>query len=258
VVAAVGSRAESWYTSSAAMTLALLLVAVVPTIALIVYFYLRDRYEPEPRGYVLAAFLYGVLLVVPAIWLEQIALRAVSPEWLALSGLWGRLYEDVAVTAGVEEGVKWLLFLATIARWRELDEPYDGLFYGATLALGFAAGENVHYVLRQGTWEVALLRGVFAVPAHALFGASMGYFVGRVKFGPGSRWIAVGASLLLPWALHGAYDLLCSHLGPAWVWGVFALLSLGMWGFVLWAIRWALFRSPFKPAPEGLTSATGR
>jgi protease PrsW len=235
------------------MTPLLLVVAIVPPLALSAYFYLGDRYEPEPLGHVAIAFLYGLLLVVPALWLERVALRAVSAEWLALSGIWGRLYEDVAVSAGVEEGVKWSLFVLTIARWRELDEPYDGLFYGATLALGFAAGENVHYVLGQGTWEVALLRGVFAVPAHALFGASMGYFVGRVKFGVDRRGLWAASSLLLPLALHGAYDLLCSHLGPPWVWVAFGLLSLGMWGFVLWAIRWALVRSPFKP-----TDPTGR
>jgi RsiW-degrading membrane proteinase PrsW (M82 family) len=232
------------------MTALLLLVAVVPTLALLVYFYLRDRYEPEPQRYVIAAFLYGLLLVIPAIWLERLAMRAVSPEWLALSGLWGRLYEDVLVTAGVEEGVKWVLFVATIAWWRELDEPYDGLFYGATLALGFAAGENVYYVLRHDTWRVALLRGVFAVPAHALFGAAMGYFVARVKFGLRGREIAAGLSLAVPWALHGAYDLLCSHLGPTSVWVGFGLLSLGMWVFVLWAMNWSLLRSPFRPEPE--------
>lgn len=229
----------------------LLLVAVAPTLALLVYFYLRDRYEPEPRRYVVAAFLYGVLLVVPAIWLERLAMRAVSPEWLALSGLWGRLYEDVVVAAGVEEGVKWLLFVTTIAWWRELDEPYDGLLYGATLALGFAAGENVAYVLRHGTWTVAILRGVFAVPAHALFGASMGYFVGRVKFRARGRSASAGLSLLAPWALHGAYDLLCSHLGPPRVWLGFGLLSVGMWVFVLWAINWSLVRSPFRPDAGG-------
>jgi RsiW-degrading membrane proteinase PrsW (M82 family) len=232
------------------MTALLLLVAVVPTLALLAYFYLRDRYEPEPRRYVVAAFLYGVLLVVPAIWLEQVAMRAVSPEWLALSGLWGRLYEDVLVTAGVEEVVKWLLFVTTIAWWRELDEPYDGLLYGATLALGFAAGENVAYVLRHGTWTVAILRGVFAVPAHALFGASMGYFVGRVKFRARGRVPSAALSLAAPWALHGAYDLLCSHLGPLPVWIGFGLLSLGMWVFVLWAIDWSLVRSPFRPDGE--------
>ena len=140
---------------------------------------------------------------------------------------------------------------STIAWWRELDEPYDGLFYGATLALGFAAGENVYYVLRHETWTVALLRGVFAVPAHALFGASMGYFVGRVKFQARGRAVAAGLSLVVPWALHGAYDLLCSHLGPTPVWIGFGLLSFGMWGFVLWAMNWSLVRSPFRPDAAG-------
>jgi len=237
----------------------LVLLAVVPPIALVIYFYLRDRYEPEPRGYVLAAFLYGPLVLIPALWLGPWVKGLVDPEWLLLSGVAGRLYEDFFVASAVEEGLKWVLFTATILRWREFDEDMDGLVYGATMALGLAAVENLHYVLvchgRPGcnALALALLRGVFSVPAHALFGASMGYFLGRAKFAR-HHWryaYLVPASLLVPWVFHGLYDHLCSYIGPVSGWITLGVTSLGMWVFVLVAITRALRRSPFKPGAEG-------
>jgi len=231
-------------------------LAVVPALGLTIYFYVRDRYEPEPRGYVALAFGYGVLVLVPALWLGSRVRGAVSPEWLALSGIWGRLYEDYLVAGAVEEGLKAALFWATIARWREFDEPMDGVVYGASMALGLAAVENLYYVLLCyrtpgcGALELALLRGVFAVPAHALLGASMGYFVGRAKFVRTRRHLAylVPASLVVPWMFHGTYDHLASYVGTWSGWIALSTTSLVMWGFVLVAISRALGRSPFGPS----------
>lgn len=241
------------------MLLLLILLAVLPPIGLVIYFYLRDRFEPEPRGYVVAAFLYGPLVLVPALWIGPWVKGLVDPEWLLLSGIAGRIYEDLFVASAVEEGLKWVLFVSTILRWRELDEPMDGVVYGATMALGLAAVENLHYVLVcRGSpgcdaLALALLRGVFSVPAHALFGASMGYFLGRAKF-TRHRWrlaYLVLSSLLVPWLFHGIYDHLCGYVGSLGGWFALAAVSLGMWVFVLVAIARALGRSPFKPGDSG-------
>jgi RsiW-degrading membrane proteinase PrsW (M82 family) len=227
----------------------LALLAVAPALGLVVYFYLRDRYEPEPRRYVAAAFLYGMLVLVPALYLGRWVLGWVDPEWRALSGVWGRLYDDFLVAAAVEEGLKWVLLWGTVARWREFDEPMDGCVYGATLALGLATVENLYYVIRAGSLELALLRGLLSVPAHALYGATMGYFVGRAKFARhrSKRWYLVPLSLALPWAFHGTFDHLCNYRTAVWGWVALAALSVAMWIFVVLATGWALGRSPFKP-----------
>ncbi|MCD6276728.1 hypothetical protein J7J69_00585 [candidate division WOR-3 bacterium] len=49
----------------------LLLVAVAPVIALIIFFYHKDRYEKEPLSLLIKAFLIGILITVPALFLEQ-------------------------------------------------------------------------------------------------------------------------------------------------------------------------------------------
>ena len=116
------------------------------------------------------------------------------------------------------------------------------------MSLGLAAVENLYYVISLGTVEVAVLRGLFAVPAHALCGASMGYFVGRAKFvhRRSHLWYLVPLSLVVPWVFHGAYDHVTNYRGGVWGWVMLSAVSLGMWVFVMFAVHWALGRSPFK------------
>ena len=80
----------------------------------------------------------------------------------------------------------------------------DGIVYGITAALGFAAVENMFGVL-QGGWVVALLRAFTALPMHAIEGAILGHAVAQARFGT-----ARGGTIWRGWtcavALHGSYD----------------------------------------------------
>ena len=52
----------------------------------------------------------------------------------------------------------------------------DGLIYGAAASLGFAAYENIGYVLyfyKEPSFELAIVRAFSAVPMHALCGIMM-------------------------------------------------------------------------------------
>jgi RsiW-degrading membrane proteinase PrsW (M82 family) len=144
-----------------------------------------------------------------------------------------------------EELPKWIAFLF-IYRWNEFDEPLDGVVYGVALALGFATVENVLCVVRDGL-ATGVLRALFAVPAHALFGAVMGFYFGRAKFGAKARARAlVGFALAAAVALHGAYDFILQALRGAWMYGAVAMGSLALWVFVLRRVHVALDASPFK------------
>jgi RsiW-degrading membrane proteinase PrsW (M82 family) len=232
-----------------------IVLGAAPSLFLLVFFYLKDRYEPEPRGHVALAFAKGALAIVPS-WLAARGLEmAVGREWLALGGLWARLYEAVLMAATVEEGAKWVIFLALIYWWEELDEPLDGVVYGVALALGFATVENILCVVRDGL-QVGLLRAVFAVPAHALFGAAMGFYMGRAKLGRGrhgshvTRWeraSRIALALAVPVAFHAAYDFALVELRGAWVYPVIAVGSVALWAFVLRRVHTAREDSPHQP-----------
>ncbi len=153
-----------------------------------------------------------------------------------------RAFDAVVLAAVCEELPKWIAFLF-IYRWNEFDEPLDGVVYGVALALGFATVENVLCVARDGL-GIGLLRALFAVPAHALFGAVMGFYFGRAKFGGGRALIAV--ALLAAVAFHGAYDFILQALRGIWMYGAVAAGSLALWVFVLRRVHHAQDASPFK------------
>ncbi|MBI1369373.1 MAG: PrsW family intramembrane metalloprotease [Planctomycetes bacterium] len=181
------------------MELALTLsAALLPSLALLLHFYLRDR-NREPAKVVRTTFILGVLITIPAGLLGAPILMSLQlpPEpWAA-----GLIVAFAA--AGIpEECFKFLVLRGYAARKAAFDEPMDGIVYGVAASLGFAALENVLYVL-QGGWAVAITRAFTAVPAHACFGAIMGYFVGRSRINKiGSSLIGLVAAILA----HGLYD----------------------------------------------------
>jgi RsiW-degrading membrane proteinase PrsW (M82 family) len=231
-----------------------LILVLAPSVGLLVYFYLRDQYEPEPRGHVVRAFFYGFLVLVPAVYAGRWLARLVEPEFLALGGIGADFYRIAVMVALPEEGVKLALFAVTILRWKEFDEPFDGIVYGVALALGFATIENTLYVVgAQARGDlpvrVAALRAVLAVPAHALYGATMGYFLGRAKFAVSCvrRGALTFLGFLFSWIFHTGYDWSCELSGDGWGWTLVALFSAAMWIFVLLLLPKALAASPFKP-----------
>ncbi|MGH9800771.1 MAG: PrsW family glutamic-type intramembrane protease, partial [Blastocatellia bacterium] len=92
-------------------------------------------------------FLFGALVTIPALALNQIGK-------LTLSGLLGeseisRLLLFVLIVGPVEEGLKLIAVYFYAYRRPEFDESLDGVVYGASAALGFAAIENVFYLAQN-------------------------------------------------------------------------------------------------------------
>jgi protease PrsW len=230
----------------------LALVAAAPSLALLTYFYLRDRYEREPITHLVAAYLLGAVAMLATQGLDGLLLDWISEAWLHTGGEPARLFDAFVLAGTVEELAKWSMLTAAIYAWREFNEPMDGLLYGVTVALGFAALENFLFLHNRGL-AIAWQRAIFAVPAHALFGGCMGYYVGRAKFLPAGRGrrrafvLAMAASLILPIVFHGSYDFALLH-GLGWpVQVAVTLLSIGFWVFVLSRVRRAERSSPFRP-----------
>ena len=181
-------------------TLYLLTLALGPAFILVHLLWSHDRFR-EPYGNLSLYLLLGAASVVPTVLVEMI----VVPIWPELFGsLLGAVLTAFLGVALVEEGFK-LLFL----RWRarrdaHLDEPFDWVVYAVSVSLGFAAVENVLYVMEHGA-ATGWLRALTAVPCHALFGTVMGAYLAKTFHARGSTpagWFA----LFMPTLWHGAYD----------------------------------------------------
>jgi len=112
------------------------------------------------------------------------------------------------VVAGVtEESGKFLVVRTGIYRSPHFEEPADGLVYAAAAALGFAALENIVYLLNFG-WQVILIRGLFSNLAHVLFSSLWGYPLALTKLGMlrNKNWVWLG--LIGAMLAHGIFDFL--------------------------------------------------
>jgi RsiW-degrading membrane proteinase PrsW (M82 family) len=180
------------------------ILGFAPALFWLWYFYLKDRYAPEPRSWIVRIFLLGMLSTIPIALIEA-AFGVFVPEF-ALA---------VVVAPVVEEVGKFLVVYWFVYRRPVFDEPIDGIVYAVTAALGFAALENVVYLFAAYSetlalpLELSLLRAVLSVPGHALMSSMWGYALGHSLVTPHpthTRLIVEG--LLLAIVLHASFNLL--------------------------------------------------
>ncbi len=184
-----------------------LALALAPIIFLFGYVYLMDKYEREPLQYLIVSFLLGVFISFPVVYFgEQLQEMTGTSSHSSPLGLFVYAFFVVAFT---EEFMKFLVLRLYNYPHQEFDEPYDGIMYGAAISLGFAAIENVFYVFSNegAEFEVGISRMFTAVPAHAMFGVVMGYYVGKAKFlVQGNKTLELVKGLGVAVLLHGCYD----------------------------------------------------
>lgn len=220
------------------LVFSLLAVATAPGIALLTYVYLKDKYDSEPLHMVIKVFLLGFLIVLPIMIIQ----RGLS-IWLGGHPFW----DSFAVSAGVEEIIKWFVLVHLIYNHTEFDEPYDGIVYAAAISLGFATAENLLYVWAgQPSVGTLLLRSLLPVSGHAMFGVMMGYYMGLAKFCETKRTRSyLTIALLLPWFWHGVYDIILDTVENNWIWFIVPLMAF-LWYRGMGKIKRANSRSPHR------------
>lgn len=183
--------------------MSILLVALAPVFIILLYIYVRDKYEKEPISLLLKSLGLGALIVIPVVFIESL-LSAIMPYFNEMGTAF---YDAFVVAAFTEESFKFLVLYFLIRKSKEFNERFDGIVYAVFISLGFAAVENVIYVY-EGGLDVGLMRAFTAVPAHALFGVSMGYYFALSKFETESTDINMFKALAVPIVLHGIYDFI--------------------------------------------------
>lgn len=112
-----------------------------------------------------------------------------------------------AVAAIPEEAVKFFVLIAFVERHVDMHRLQDIVIAALGISLGFAALENIFYLFEPGDWKfTATTRALTAVPGHGIDGLVMGTLLiaARLRPDPHKLWFA--AALLIPMALHAAYD----------------------------------------------------
>ncbi len=217
--------------------LVILSAGIAPGLALLSYFYLKDHYETEPISVVLKAFLYGVCLVFPIMFLQYV---------LDVEGVFTTDFDTAFLSAALlEEFFKWFILMVAIYQHIAFDEPYDGIVYGAAVSLGFATMENTLYLLANGV-EHAFTRAILPVSSHALFGVIMGFYLGKAKFLAVKRKYYVLLAFIVPFLLHGVYDFILITQ-KMWVYWMLPFMMY-LWWFGLKKVKRARILSDFHAA----------
>lgn len=177
------------------------LLALVP-VAVILYVVYKKDHDPEPFRTLKNTFLWGCLTVVSAFILETL-LVSDNP-----------IVENFLVIAPAEEIGKMAVIMLYIWKHKDFDDSFDAIVYSVMASLGFAAVENLAYVLGNG-WSVGIARAVFSIPGHASFAIFMGYFIGKAKthfyyYRNSKMFTCLALALCSAIFVHGMYDFLLS------------------------------------------------
>ena len=184
--------------------LILLAAALLPVILLLYYIWKKDP-QPEPTNWLVKATLYGIAICIPVAILENVI------EQIIFGGepttLFGTTIQAFIVAALPEESFKLLALWLVLRKNPFFDEHFDGIVYAVCVGLGFAAIENVLYIVgEEENWVgVAISRALLSVPGHYAFAVLMGYYYSVYHFVDRSPKIAL-CILAVPVFAHGIYD----------------------------------------------------
>ena len=185
----------------------LFIIAITPAIAIMLGIYLSDRRDREPFKKLLLTFILGALSVIPSIIVEEILIK-----FNIFQSVFGAFYNAFIVAALTEEFFKRMVVLKYCYKENFFNEKLDGIVYGVFAAMGFATIENIIYVVFTYTNNpfIGLYRGIFSVPAHAVFGITMGYYLSLAKFDVDEKRKRrnLQKSLYMPILLHGIFDFI--------------------------------------------------
>ncbi len=202
----------------AGLTYPLLLpFALAPSVIWLAFFLRKDTH-PEPNRMILKVFLLGMLVTIPAIFIETFLEGFISAFSLPpISFLLAYFFLGIAF---VEELLKYLVVRFAVFSNSALDEPLDVMLYMVIAGLGFAALENILLLFRlietypaSDIFLVNIIRLVEAVFLHALVSGLLGYFLAFSFLKKKRRTLLFLLGLLSATLLHGSFNFYIFYVG---------------------------------------------
>ncbi len=189
-----------------------ILAAILPAIIILLYVFKQDAF-PEPKEIVIKTFIFGAAITI------ALDLFIGDFDRFSEKNLTGETYfffDSFLRAAFLEEIFKMMIIVFYCTRKTAFDEPMDGLVYGVAASLGYAAWENIDYVLfyinesgkivYDPSLYVAIVRAFSAVPVHALCGVMMGFLISQTLFEKKYNFYNLILALAVPVGIHGLWN----------------------------------------------------
>jgi protease PrsW len=187
--------------------------AIIPASFYLAVFLWLDRYDPEPPGKLIFAFVWGAVIAV--------FISAIANSFVEFA--FGEPWAVIVSAPIVEEGAKGLCVLIVVLFFRDdFDSVVDGIVYAGVVALGFATVENIEYYGRSlisggagGLVGTLFLRGVLSPYAHVLFTCmtGIGFGIGRETHNKALKVAAPVIGYSIAVFLHALWNSLATLKG---------------------------------------------
>lgn len=216
------------------------IISLAPALVLLIVILIADRRKPEPFSEVILALMGGIVSIVLCLILgtqtQGLAMDVEDPLGVF------RSFNESFFGAGLpEELAKLIVLYLLVRRNKYFDEQVDGIVYAALIGLGFAAYENVLYVVGAEDVEgTAAVRAILSVPGHFMFALLMGYWFSRFWWDKTHRFRKLFLALFIPVIAHTAFDFTCFFLGQfedeegiVEIISMIILLGINITGFIM-------------------------
>ena len=219
-------------------------VAIVPTIIWLAFFYRWDRLEPEPKTLVIRV---GVLaaLAAAAVGIPLVEGFFDIGSWLN-RGIVTQILGNILVIGFVQMGLVYLVVRLSVYESAEFDEWTDGILYGTAAGIGLATVINLEFILGSGGADLGLaaIRVALTALVLASLGGLVGYFLGHDRLEVRPLWY-VPAGVALAAVLNGIFWYLRSSLSGGLQGGVSTtwiglILAAILAGIVTWFLALAV------------------
>jgi RsiW-degrading membrane proteinase PrsW (M82 family) len=206
-----------------------ILAGLLPSIVWLLFWSSEDR-NPEPRSLLAKLFLGGMAAVFLAALGEH-----------SIQSLVGDVQLKYTLWAILEELLKFIVVAIVALPAVSNDEPIDAMMYFITVALGFAALENILFIMGPMASN-DITRGIITgnlrfmgatlvhVVSSAFIGFTYGYVFYRSKF---TKTIALLIGLGGAFCIHALFNLSIINADSidtlksfAWIWGAVVILII--------------------------------
>ncbi len=215
---------------------------VIPAIVWTIFWNEEDRKNPEPKSMIVLAFIGGIVAVFLSLLFEKIVFD-IDPHvifsgsffqpflnWLVGAAAAKHMALDrfalvVVFAPVIEELLKFILAYVLVLRTQDDDEPIDPVIYMITCALGFAAIENMLFLIDPVTRSnigLSILTGnmrfIGAMLLHTVSSAIIGIIIGLNFFDRKLEewvWTVVGIGLAI--LVHAVFNYFMIATGQSYL-----------------------------------------
>lgn len=200
-------------------------LGLAPSLVWLAY-YLRQDLHPEPKKMIVRVFISGFVFTFFAFVAEWAFIKTffqidvlcsnclqLAPNFyhsMNVSQVAALSFSVIFGLSVIEEGAKYIAAKIKIINSFDFDEPVDAMIYMIIAALGFAAAENIGYILQNAdnALNIAYWRFLSATFLHTAASAIVGYFFAISIIKQKHHFFFIALGLTVASLLHALFNFL--------------------------------------------------